>query len=112
MGDRGEHGRGRLRKPPEKPRCMGVPQYLNDAVWMVCMMESLKEGGFSDAFFYDAQKSWFESAGYFVGFEKGFNPPLSMIQYHNEVLQGKLKPEKKQPVVSIGPSRKKRLYSA
>ena len=78
---------------------------------MVCIMESIKEGGYSDAFFYDAQKSWYESANYFVVFEKNFSPPLCMLEYHIDLLQGKIKPKKDQLTVRIGPSRKKRIFS-
>ena len=112
MGDRGECGKGRVRKPPEKPRNRTVPEYLDDALQMTCMTESKNEGGFSDAFFYDAQKSQYESGDFFVTFEKNFRPPAGMLEYHNDLLLGRLKPCKDQNLVSIGPSRKSRLYSS
>ena len=110
MGDRGCLGGGRQRKPSEFSRRSSVPEMINDALLMQCILESEKAGGFSDSFFYSAQQSWYEAAGYFVTFEKRFKPPACMVQYYIEVTQGVVKPASGQKEVAIGPSRKFRLF--
>ena len=111
MGDSGKWGAGRQRKPSEKTRRQTVPDGVNDAILMQCITESNEEGGFSDEFFYSAQKSWYEAAGFFVKFEKNFRPPISMLPYYMGVLDGTICPREGQSVVKIGPSRKHKMYS-
>ena len=73
---------GRKRVPSSVEKRSSVPVLLQKALYLLLLMESDREGGFSDDFFYTTEYELYTGDGLHVCFEVGFVAPPSLLEVH------------------------------
>ena len=63
---------------------ISVPLLLQKALYLILLMESDREGGFSDDFFYTTEYELYTGYGMLVAFEAGFIAPPSLLEVHTK----------------------------
>ena len=103
---------GSIRLTPDVQQACKVDAEIMKALHKFLLIESFVSGGFSKKDYHNAELDLYVSAGFFVRFEKGFRVPNCLMEHLCAVANGILVPTPNQPVIHVGPARRKRNFKA